>query len=56
LPRVTEASAEVLLSFFFPKSKSDMNGGDHKVSREAQDVALSAVEEDVRGDGGDGSS
>ena len=56
MPRVTDARAEVLFSFFFPKSKSDVIGGDHKVFREAQGVALSTVEEDVGGDGGDGSS
>jgi len=56
LPHVTKAHAEVILSRFFPKSNSDVIGGDHKVFREAQGVALSTVEEDVGGDGGDGSS
>ena len=56
LPRVTEARAEVLISFLFPTSKSNVIVGDHKVFREAQGVALSAVEEDVGGDKRDGSS
>ena len=57
LSRVAEARAEVLLSFFFPKSESDVIiGGDHTVFREAQGGALSTVEEDVGGDGRDSSS
>ena len=55
-PRVVEARAEVFLSFFFPKSKTDMISGDHKVFREAQGTALSTIEEDVGGDGRHGAS
>ncbi len=53
---VAALRAEVLLSFFFPKSDNDVIGSDHKVSREAHGAALSTVEEDVGGDGRDGSS
>jgi hypothetical protein len=53
LPRFSEARAEALLSFFFPKPESDVIGGDHKVFRESQGAALSTIEEDIGGDGGD---
>jgi len=53
LPCILEAGAEALISFFFPKPESDVVGGDHHVLPEAEGVVLSAIEEDVGGDGGD---